>query len=75
MKHAMHQVVNFEWRNAIRNLARGLSILSVALVSGCTSRSNSTTEKINDRQIEFAMTRRRSVSVVFENGLGASMEC
>lgn len=74
VKHAVHRVANFEGRSAMRNLVRGLVILAVALASGCASLPNSTTEKINDRRIEFAMTRHHSVPVVFENGLGGRME-
>ncbi|MDD2934044.1 MAG: alpha/beta hydrolase [Methylotenera sp.] len=51
-----------------------IAVLIVALLSGCASLPNSTTEKINNNHIEFAMTQHHTVPVVFENGLGGRME-
>ena len=51
-----------------------IGILLVALVSGCASLPNSTTQKISDRKVEFALTRHDTTPVVFENGLGGKME-
>ena len=55
-------------------LRRGLCVLPVALLCGCASLPNSTTEKIDDHRVEFALTRHDTVPVVFENGLGGRME-
>jgi len=51
-----------------------MAFLLVALLTGCGSLPNSTTEKINDRHTEFALTQHGTVPVVFENGLGGRME-
>jgi len=51
-----------------------LTVLVVMLLSGCASLPNSTSEKINNRNVEFAMTQHRTIPVVFENGLGGRME-
>ncbi len=58
----------------IRLLSKGIPVLLVALLTSCASLPNSTTEKINDRQTEFALTQHDTVPVVFENGLGGRME-
>ena len=47
---------------------------SIALLFGCASLPNATTESINNRQVEFALTQHYSIPVVFENGLGGRME-
>jgi pimeloyl-ACP methyl ester carboxylesterase len=46
----------------------------LVVVSGCASLPNATTARINDRQIEFALTRHNTIPIVFENGLGGRME-
>jgi pimeloyl-ACP methyl ester carboxylesterase len=46
----------------------------MALLSGCASLPNSTTEKISNRHAEIAMTQHNTIPVVFENGLGGRME-
>ncbi len=51
-----------------------VAVLIVMLLSGCASLPNSTLEKINDRNIEFALTRHDTIPVVFENGLGGRMD-
>jgi len=51
-----------------------IAVLMLALLAGCSSLPNSTTEKINDRHIEFALTRHNTIPVVFENGLGGRIE-
>lgn len=58
----------------MRPLSKGITVLLAALLTGCASLENSTTEKINDRHIEFALTQLGTVPVVFENGLGGRME-
>lgn len=53
---------------------QGFTFLVIALLSGCASLPNSTTEKINDRQVEYALTQHHTIPVVFENGLGGKIE-
>lgn len=48
--------------------------LILALLTGCASLPNSTTEKINNRNVEFAITKHDTIPVVFESGLGGRME-
>ncbi|MGB7815155.1 MAG: alpha/beta hydrolase [Methylotenera sp.] len=55
-------------------LTISLVVFIVTLLSGCASLPNSTTEKINSIDVEFAMTQHNTVPVVFENGLGGRME-
>ena len=58
----------------IRLPTKSMAVLLVALLTGCASLPNSTTEKIGDRRTEFALTQHGTVPVVFENGLGGRME-
>lgn len=52
-----------------------IALISAALISGCASLPQTATEKINERQIEYALVKHDTIPVVFENGLGASMVC
>lgn len=58
----------------IKLFALTIPTLVFILLSGCASLPNSTTEKINNNLIEFAMTQHNTIPVVFENGLGGRME-
>lgn len=58
----------------IKLFTKSITVLMVALLSGCASLPNSATEKINNRNIEFALTTNNTIPVVFENGLGGRME-
>ena len=58
----------------IRPPTKSMAVLLVALLTGCASLPNSTTEKIGDRRTEFALTQHGTVPVIFENGLGGRME-
>lgn len=58
----------------IRFFATNISFLIAALLSGCASLPNSTTENINHKQVEFALTQHNTTPVVFENGLGGRIE-
>jgi len=53
--------------------AKAAAIL-MAMLSGCASLPNSTSENIGHRKIEFALIRHNTIPVVFENGLGGRME-
>ena len=58
----------------IKIFINGIAILTLALLTGCASLPHSTTENINHRNVEFAMTQHNTVPIVFENGLGGQME-
>jgi hypothetical protein len=58
----------------IKLFATGIAVLIFAILPGCASLPNSTTEKVNNRHIEFALTQHNTIPVVFENGLGGRME-
>ncbi|MGV3582100.1 MAG: alpha/beta fold hydrolase [Methylophilus sp.] len=58
----------------IKLFAINITFLMMVLLSGCASLPNSTMEKINSRNVEFALTQHNTVPVVFENGLGGRME-
>jgi pimeloyl-ACP methyl ester carboxylesterase len=60
--------------NRKKLFAEAIAVVMVMLVSGCASLPNSTLEKINNRNVEFALTRHETPPVVFENGLGGRME-
>jgi len=49
-------------------------LIFATLISGCASLPNSTSEKIGNRNVEFALTRHDTIPVIFENGLGGRME-
>ena len=53
---------------------KAISVLILTLLSGCASLPNSTSERVGNRNIEFALTRHDTIPVVFENGLGGRME-
>lgn len=51
-----------------------LMIFSTALLSGCTSLPGATLESVGQRQVEYRLTRQDAPVVVFENGLGATLD-
>ncbi len=53
---------------------QGLTFLLIVFLSGCASLPNSTTEQINNRQVEYALTQHNTIPVIFENGLGGQIE-
>jgi pimeloyl-ACP methyl ester carboxylesterase len=57
----------------IRLLIDAISILLLALLSGCASLQGSITEKVNNRQVEYALVKHDAETVVFENGLGGKI--
>ncbi|HOE42321.1 MAG TPA: alpha/beta fold hydrolase [Rhodoferax sp.] len=58
-------------RLALRAL---LLILPIALLSACSSLPGATVEAVGQRQIEHRLTRQGTPVVVFENGLGATLD-
>lgn len=73
----MVELTQFSQRDTkmnVRSFSTLLGILLATLVSGCASLPNTTTEKIRDRNVEFALTKHDTIPIVFENGLGGRME-
>lgn len=60
--------------NRKKLFAKTIAIAIAMLISGCASLPNSTLGKLDNRNIELAMTRHDTPPVVFENGLGGRME-
>lgn len=58
--------------NTLKKLYRLLFI--IALLTACASLPNSTTEQLNNRRVEYALSSHNTVPVVFENGLGGRIE-
>jgi len=58
----------------IRLLIEGITVLVAALLSGCASLQGYTTERIDNRQVEYALARHDTETVVFENGLGGRID-
>jgi len=44
------------------------------LVSGCASLPNATTDRVDNRLVEYALTRNGNPAVIFESGLGGTMD-
>lgn len=57
----------------IRLISKIISVVLMVILTGCASLPNKTTEKIDDRYTEFALTQHGTVPIVFENGLGGRM--
>mgnify|MGYP000907589202 FL=1 len=51
-----------------------LLLLLATLASGCASLPGKTTTKIDDRRVEYVLSRKGNATVVFENGLGATLD-
>ncbi len=51
-----------------------IAILLATLLSTCASLPNKSTAQIDNRRIEFALTGNGNQTVVFENGLGVTMD-
>ncbi len=58
----------------IKQIIEGITILIVALLTGCASFPGSITEKIDNRYVEYALVKHDTKTVVFENGLGGTIE-
>lgn len=46
----------------------------LVLASGCASLPNAMTDQVDNRRVEFALSRNGDQAVVFENGLGGTMD-
>jgi pimeloyl-ACP methyl ester carboxylesterase len=57
----------------IRLLIQGIPVLAMVLLSGCASLPGVITENIDNRRVEYALTKHDAGTVVFENGLGGKI--
>lgn len=55
-------------------LLQRAAILLLTLLAGCSSLQGVSTERIDDRSVEYALVRQQTGTVVFENGLGGRIE-
>lgn len=51
-----------------------LFLLISFFISGCASLKNATTEQVENRQVEYAFERNGNETVIFENGLGGTID-
>jgi hypothetical protein len=84
--HGFNPLSNDLWSTAIgfihrdilmnmqQTLRTAIALTIVVLLSGCASLPNSMLEKLNDREVELAVTQHGTPPVIFENGLGGRME-
>jgi len=84
--HGFNPLSNDLWSTAIgfihrdilmnmqQTLRTAIALAIVVLLSGCASLPNSMLEKLNDREVELAVTQHGTPPVIFENGLGGRME-
>jgi|CXWL01.1.fsa_nt_gi pimeloyl-ACP methyl ester carboxylesterase len=49
-------------------------VLCAALISGCASLPNAMTDQVDKRRVEYALTRNGGHAVIFESGLGGTMD-
>jgi pimeloyl-ACP methyl ester carboxylesterase len=49
-------------------------LLFATLLSGCASLPNAITDQVDNRRVEYALTRNGNPTVIFENGLGGTMD-
>lgn len=52
-----------------KQLIQCIAVLLVVLLSGCATMQGAVTEKINNQQVEYALAKHDSETVVFESGL------
>jgi pimeloyl-ACP methyl ester carboxylesterase len=50
-------------------LIKCIAVLMVVLLSGCATMQGAVTEKIDNRQVEYALAKHGSATIVFESGL------
>lgn len=51
-----------------------LSLLLASLLAGCASLPGKVTAKVDNRRVEYVLTGKGGATVVFENGLGATLD-
>ena len=49
-------------------------LLFATLISGCASLPNATTDQVDKRRVEYALTQNGGQAVIFESGLGGTMD-
>jgi pimeloyl-ACP methyl ester carboxylesterase len=57
-----------------RNIPRVLASLLAVSLAGCANLRDTTTDQVDGRSIEYVLVRHDTPPVVFENGLGASLD-
>lgn len=55
-------------------LHRYIFLCCVVLLSGCASLPNARTARLDNRRVEYALTQHETPAVIFENGLGGTMD-
>ena len=58
----------------IKRLIKGSTFLIAVLLASCATLPNSKTERIRNRNVEFASIHNNTIPVIFENGLGGKMD-
>lgn len=57
-----------------RFLTAVFAALLVAMLNGCASLQGAQTERVDNRQVEYALVRHAGGTVIFENGLGGRLD-
>jgi pimeloyl-ACP methyl ester carboxylesterase len=63
---------NYGWVGAMS--MRLFCLLTMMHMAGCVSLPNTTTEQIGNRRVEYVLTKNGNDTVVFENGLGGTID-
>lgn len=58
----------------MKKLFKYFGIIILFVLTSCASLPNATTEQLNNRRVEYALTSHNTIPVVFENGLGGRFE-
>ncbi len=61
-------------KRSVKKLAAPVLLLWAALISGCASLPNAMTDQVSGRSVEYSLSRNGSQTVIFESGLGGSMD-
>lgn len=59
--------------SAVQSLRRGLCVLYAAVLTGCATLDGTITETVGQSRVEYVLTRHGPPTVVFENGLGGTL--
>lgn len=58
----------------IKSLPGRLCMVLLVLLTGCATMQGAVTQKIDNHQIEYALAKHDTLPVIFENGLGGTMD-
>lgn len=58
----------------MKQFAKSIIWLCAVLISGCASLPHAVTDQIDKRRVEYALTRNGGQAVIFESGLGGTMD-